>query len=462
MIRVGLLSKRILSVLLLLSLLLLVACGKSGSGSGTQSGEGGQGAPAAQDPRRAFAGSTLRVLLKEGYEINVIQKYVKDFEDATGIKVQLEVYDEPTTRQKFILDATSQTGAYDVTAVSFWYFPEYQRNGWLEPLNDYMDNKADPQWWHREDIPESALKVFSAEGNYYAVPHTIISSMFYYRKDIFEKHGLTPPATTADVVALAKRLKELEPDLIPITGRGAPNFPSMGTYLGWAWGYGARLLDDQYRVHANSPEMVRALTDLVGLYRDYGPADAASLNFIAAGEYMQSGKAVMMFDTSGWGTILEDPNQSKVVGKIGYTLLKGPADRYLRWIYMEGLAINKFSKNKDAAWLFLQWRMSRDTTMKELLDLARTDVPNLYVLNSPEYKKFAEERKITSYTELLPKSWQIADIGYWPFVPEFAEIGDTFMAEVSAAVAGKQDVATALNKAQSAIEEIMRKAGYYR
>lgn len=459
MTRCGAPRTRMACVLLVLSLLVLAACGRSGPGSeGEPGGQGG----GAEDPRKAFAGTTLRVLLKEGYEINVIQKYVQDFEEATGIKVQLEVYDEPTTRQKFILDATSQTGAYDVTAVSFWYFPEYERNGWLEPLNDYMDNKADADWWHREDLPESALKVFSANGNYYAVPHTIISSMFYYRKDIFEKHGLTPPATTADVVALAPRLKELEPDLIPIVGRGAPNFPSMGTYLGWAWGYGARLLDEQYRVHANSPEMVQALTDLVRLYRDYGPADAASLNFIAAGEYMQSGKAVMVFDTSGWGTVLEDPNQSQVVGKIGYTLLKGPADRYLQWIYMEGLAINKFSKNKDAAWLFLQWRMSRQTTMKELLDLARTDVPNLYVLNSPEYKRFAEERKITAYTELLPMSWEIADIGYWPFVPEFAEIGDTFMAEISAAVAGEQDVATALNDAQSAIEEIMRKAGYYR
>ncbi|MBE3584423.1 MAG: sugar ABC transporter substrate-binding protein [Limnochordaceae bacterium] len=437
---------------ILLSAVLLAGCG-----DGSKSNEGKQ---TTKDPRRAYEGTTLHVLLKEGYEINVIQKYVQEFEKATGIKVQLEVYDEPTTRQKYILDATSKTGAYDVTAVSFWYFPEYQRNGWVEPLDDYMANKADKDWFHKEDIPQSALDVFAAEGKHYAMPHTIISGMTTYRKDIFEKHHLNPPQTTDDIIALAPKLKQLEPNMIPITGRGAPNFASMGTYLGWAWGYGAQLLDDKIEPHANSPEMVKAITDYVNLLKNYGPADAPSLNFVAAGEKMQSGQAVMMFDTTGWGTILEDPTQSKVNGKIGYTIVKGPAGRPLQWIYMEGLAINSASKNKDAAWLFLQWRMSRETTMKELTQLGRTDVPNLFVLNSPEYKKFAEEKKITAYTQLLPEAWKMADIKYWPFVPEFAEIGDAFMAEVSAAIAGKQDVPTALNKAQAKIEDILKKAGY--
>lgn len=436
-------------VLLLVALFLLAGCEQS------------QGSSDEADSRRKYEGTTLNLLLKEGYEIDVIQAYVGDFEKATGIDVNIEVYDEPTTRQKYILDATSKTGAYDITAVSFWYFPEYQRNGWLEPLEPFMATNVDEEWWHEEDIPDSAFEVFSADGKRYAMPHTIISGLTYYRKDILDKHNLEYPKTTADVLELIPKIKELEPELIGITGRGAPNFASLGTYLGWAWGYGAQLLDKDYKPHANSPEMIEALTDYVELMKKYGPEDAPSLGFIAAGEKLQSGNAFLMFDTSGWGSMLEDPKQSKVPGKIGYEILIGPQGRPLQWIYMEGLAINSSSKNKEAAWLFLQWRMSRETTMKELTELSRTDTPNLYVLNSPEYKDFAAERNVTAYTEILPQTWELADIRYWPFIPEFVEIGDAFMVEISGALAGQQDVPTALNKAQKAIDQILREANYY-
>jgi len=413
------------------------------------------------DPRRAFEGDTLNVILKEGYEIAVIQRYFSVFEEATGININLEVYDEPTTRQLFILDAASGTGTYDVTATSFWYFPEYQINGWLAPIEPFIQNNPDPEWWIEEDIPASALEVFSANGQRYCMPHTIISGLTYYRSDILERHGIEPPRTTEDLLRLVPELVALEPDMIGISGRGAPNFASLGTYLGWAWGYGAQLLDENYRPHANSPLMVEAITDYVELIRAYGPVDAPSLNFVAAGEKMQSGNAIFMFDTSGWGSALEDPTQSVIVGDVGYVILDGPYGRPLQWIYMEGLGISSGSNNKEAAWLFLQWRMSRETTMKELQSLARTDVPNLFVLNSPEYRAFSEENGTTLYTDILPLSWEMADIKYWPFIPEFVEVGDAFMVEISSALAGQQDVQTALDRAQESIERILEDAGYF-
>lgn len=412
------------------------------------------------DPHRAYSGTTLNVLLKEGYEIEVMQTYYKDFEEETGIKVNIEVYDESTTRQKYILDVTSQTGFYDITATSFWYFPEYQINGWLAPIDDLIANHADPEWYHPEDIPQSAMDTFSADGQHYCMPQTIISGMAYYRKDILEKHGIEAPKTTQDIMEMLPVLKEKEPDMIGIAERGAANFASLGTYLGWAWGYGAQLLDENYGVHANSPEMVQAVGDLVSLIREYGPADAPSLTFTQMAEKYVSGNCIFFFDTSGHGSQIEDPTQSVVNGKTGYAILEGPEGRPLQWLYMEGLGINAYSQNKEAAWLFLQWRMSRETTMKELTELARTDVPSLYVLNSPEYDEYAETNGITEYTTLLQESWEMADINYWPFIPQFVEIGDAFMVEVSAAIAGTQDVQTALDNAQRNIEQIMQDAGY--
>jgi ABC-type glycerol-3-phosphate transport system substrate-binding protein len=439
----------LLTIALLVSIS-LVGCGGGQSASGPQGG-----AP----DRRAFEGETLTLVLKEGYEIEAIQKYKGDFEKATGTTVEIEVYDEPTARQKFILDSTSKTGAYDVTSVSFWHLPEYQRAGYLEPLDQWVSKARDP-WLDPDAIPKTAMDVMSVNGELYALPHTIISGMLFYRDDLFQQHGIKPPQTSADVLSAAKELKGAEPSISPFTGRGAPTFASLGTWLGWTWGYGAALYDDNMCPHATDPKFVRGMSDLMTLMQDYGPEDAASLTFTQAGEKFSGGNAAMMFDTTGFGGIFEDPELSQVAGKVGYSLPEGPAGNPMQWTYLEGLGISAYSDNKELAWLFLQWRMSDETTRKEALELGRFDVPNLNVLESDAYAKAAKEKGVSDYTQKLPQAWENITLDHWPFVPEFSRIGDTFMQQVSSAIAGGQSAEQAMQAVQPKLEAISKDAGY--
>jgi ABC-type glycerol-3-phosphate transport system substrate-binding protein len=428
----------------------LVGCGGAQNASGPQGG-----AP----DRRAFEGETLTLVLKEGYEIEAIQEYKDDFEKATGTTVEIEVYDEPTARQKFILDSTSKTGAYDITSVSFWHLPEYERAGYLEPLDEWVSKARDP-WLDPEAIPETATDVMSVDGQLYALPHTIIGGMLFYRDDLFQQHGINPPQTSADILSAAKELKGAEPSISPFTGRGAPTFASLGTWLGWTWGYGAALYDDNMCPQATDPKFVQGMSDLMTLMQDYGPEDAASLTFTQAGEKFSGGNAAMMFDTTGFGGIFEDPELSQVAGKVGYSLPEGPAGNPMQWTYLEGLGISAYSDNKELAWLFLQWRMSDETTRKEALELGRFDVPNLNVLESDAYAKAAKEKKISDYTQKLPQSWENITLDHWPFVPEFSRIGDTFMQQVSSAIAGGQSAEEAMQAVQPKLESISKDAGY--
>jgi ABC-type glycerol-3-phosphate transport system substrate-binding protein len=431
-------------------LLGLAGCGGQGTSSGPQGGP---------PDHHAFEGDTLKLLLKEGYEIEAIQKYKGDFEQATGTTVETEVYDEPTARQKFILDSNSKTGTYDITSVSFWNLPEYHRASYLEPLDAWIAKARDP-WLDPKAIPKTAMNVMSVDGQLYALPHTIIGGMLFYRKDLFEKHGIKPPQTTADVLSAAKKLKEAEPSISPFTGRGAPTFASLGTWLGWTWGYGAKLYDDNLCPHATDPKFVQGMSDLLTLMQDYGPEDAASLTFTQAGEKFSSGNAAMMFDTTGFGGIFEDPELSKVAGKVGFSLPKGPAGNPLQWTYLEGLGISAYSQNKDLAWLFLQWRMSNETTRKEALELGRYDVPNLNVLHSDEYAKLTKKKGVSDYTEKLPQAWENITLEHWPFVPEFAKIGDTFMQQVSSAISSGQTAEQAMQAVQPKLDGISKDAGY--
>jgi ABC-type glycerol-3-phosphate transport system substrate-binding protein len=442
-------------------LAVLFALGVALVAGGCGGGEAEDGAVAEGPPdRRAFEGETLNLILKEGYEIEAIQEYVGEFEEATGANVEIEVFDEPTARQRFILDSTSQTGAYDITSVSFWHLPEYQRAGYLEPLDDYLENRRDEEWLDPEAIPDSAMEVLSVEEELYALPHTIIGGMLFYRQDIFEEHGIEPPQNTEEILAAAEELAEVEPDINGFSGRGAPTFASLGTWLGWTYGYGATLFDENMCPQATDPTFQEGVEDLMTLMRDYGPRDAASLTFTQAGERFSSGNAAMMFDTTGFGGIFEDPELSNVAGNVGFALPQGPADNPLQWTYIEGLGISSFSDNKDLAWLFLQWRMSEEITRKEALELGRFDVPNLTVLESEEYAELAEERGVSDYTEMLPEAWENITLDHWPFVPEFSQIGDAFMQPISASIAGQQSTEQALQNAQGELESIASEAGY--
>ena len=440
------------------SALLLAACAGEPTTTGGSSEAGGTSEAVSGD-RQQFEGSTLRLLLKEGYEIEAIQAFYPEFEEATGINVEIEVYDEPTARQRLVLDATAGTGNYDITSGSFWNMPEFVKAGWLEPLDDYVANKAD-DWLNFDDIPSGALESMTIDGQLYALPHTIIGGMFFYRTDVFEELGLSAPQNTDDILAAAEVIAEQRPDLIPFSGRGAPTFASLGTLLGWAYGYDALLFDENNNPQATSPEMVTAMEDFVTLMKDYGAPDASTLTFTQAGEKFSSGQAAMMFDTSGFGTIFESPAQSQVAGQVGYSLPVGPAGDNLQWLYNEGLAITANSGNKDAAWLFLQWRMSRDITTKELLELDRTDVPNLAVLDGSDYESYMAENNLEDFAVALQDSWKMTTAEHWPFFPEFAAIGDTFASEMSNAIAGSKSVQEALEAAQVELTRIMQDAGH--
>lgn len=441
-------KKRVILYLLLAAMVFVVAaCGQKGPGQGNQ-------AQQTKDPRQAYAGTTLRVLLKTGYETEAIKQFVGDFEKATGIKVEYEVYDEPTLRNKFILDSTSQTGAYDVVATQFWYMPEYLRAGWLEPLDDYIAKQADAQWNSVPNIPESLLKTYrGGDGKLYAIPVSASGGVLIYRKDILEKYGLKPPTTTEEVLATAKALKEKGVDAYPFIGRGDSSSASFGTTAGWAWAYGARVLDEQGNVTVDTPEMRRAMNDFVTLMRNYGPPDQAAIGWNVMSEIFRQGKAVMNFDMSGFPSVYANPKVSSVADKIGVTLIKGPAGNYAQWMYGEGLGISKFSKNKGAAWLFIQWRTSLEVAQKEVESGIRLDFADQRVYDTPIYKE--KTKGLEFFTSQLPDILASVDTSYWPSVPEFEKVAEAFQKEISLAISGKQSVEQALGKAQASIQAIM-------
>lgn len=65
----------------------------------------------------------------------------------------------------------------------------YQANGLTEPMKPFIPAVSD-------------------NGKQYMMPTTFSTWGFFYKKDVFEKHGITPPKTWDDLMAVAAKLKE--------------------------------------------------------------------------------------------------------------------------------------------------------------------------------------------------------------------------------------------------------------
>ncbi|GAA0617714.1 sugar ABC transporter substrate-binding protein [Kribbella sandramycini] len=92
----------------------------------------------------------------------------------------------------------------DITQVEYQALPALIANQVVVPLDDYvkgLDAKYD----------KASLAQVQFEGKTYGVPQNVCPMVFFYRKDVFDKLGLKPPATWDEYATTAAALKKADP-----------------------------------------------------------------------------------------------------------------------------------------------------------------------------------------------------------------------------------------------------------
>ena len=84
-------------------------------------------------------------------------------------------------------DIATKGGQFDVLTIGTYEVPIWAKKGWLVPLDNLG---AD---YDVDDLLPAIRDGLSVDGKLYAAPFYGESSMVMYRKDLFEKAGLTMP-----------------------------------------------------------------------------------------------------------------------------------------------------------------------------------------------------------------------------------------------------------------------------
>ncbi len=411
---------------------------------------------AAQFNWQQFKGTQLRILLNKHPWQQAIEPHLKDFEALTGIKLVTEVYPEDQFRAKTLVELTSGASSIDV----FMSMPaqeglKYMRAGWLQPVDEYLKDPSltapDYNW---NDFLSKTREAMTVEGKLVGPPIQVENVSLIYRKDVFQKYQVKVPTTLAEVEAAAKALngKIMTDDGQPgfgIVARGK-RAAATSMFAGMLYAMGAEWIGPNREPVFNSPQGIQAFEMWGRLLRLYGPPGSENNHWYEASSIFSQGKAAMYLDANSLWVVVEDPQKSKVQGKVGYALFpKGPQGQPGSTVAVWGLAIPKTSKNQKAAWLFLQWATNHDQVFKVQTERGVLGCRES-VWNDPK----GRAKVPADLAESLKEGSKIGTPFWNPPVVAVAEVRDAIGAAIVTSIQGG-DVPAAVNKAAADVKRIM-------
>jgi sorbitol/mannitol transport system substrate-binding protein len=448
---------RVAWIVLLVLALFTTACSGAGGGGG---GGGSDGGP-----------TTITVATVANPQMQDIEKLVTNFEkDNPDVKVNFVILPENELRDRVTQDIAAQGGQYDVVTIGTFEVPQWAKNGWIENLGPYTDK--DPGYDAKDLIPTVAAAL-SYNNSLYAVPFYGESSFLMYRKDLFDKAGLTMPAkpTWDQVAQFARKLNDPKKNQAGICLRGLPGWGELFAPLNTVVNtFGGRWYDMSWNAQLTEAPFKQATQFYVNLVKDAGEPGAPNAGFTECLTAYSQGHAAMWYDATVAASLLEDPKTSKVAGKNGFAPAPVKDTEWSGWLWAWSLALPSTSKKKDAAWKFMSWATSKDYIKLVGQELGWERVPpgsRLSTYQIPEYKQAA-----AAFADLTVQAINQADVAnagtqprpytgvQYVGIPEFQSLGTSVSQEISAAIAGRQTVDQALQKGQQQAQQVAKEAGY--
>jgi len=350
---------------------------------------------------KKYDGESIKVYVADTGQLAYIQDKLSSFEDLTGIKVTIEASDVTGVRSNLPVKLTAQSSDFDVMA-TFTSVDglQFSSNGWYEPLDQYIyDTRMTNPDFDFADFPEGARNSMKVGDETVTILWEMQTDLIYYRKDLLEKAGLAVPTTFDGWLEAIKAVHN--PDEVYGVALRGNGYQITTPYSAFLEAYCGTWVKDG-KADINSPEAMKAW-EMYGEWAKYGPPGIVTFDWQVPAQQFAQGKIFVFLDINLFTPTLEDPAQSTVAGKVGFAPVpEGPCGQK-PFIGGWGYSINPFSKNKGAAWYFIQWATSK--SLNEEMKIAGWPSPRASAWNSEEFKA---KDKTPEFTATVLKSLEIA------------------------------------------------------
>lgn len=440
-------SKLVLVLGVALSLI-TTACGGAAGNKESSSNSNGQAAK-----------TTLNVVLFDNVNNRGIESLTHEFEEKSGIKVNINVLGQDVAEKRMQLDFIGKTGDLDVAYMSFVMMQSWVKAGWVYPLDEFIAASPDIAF---DDFAKAPIESLSLNDKQWALPSFAETGLLAYRSDILEEHGITEaPNTWDELKEAAQKIHSKETAAIALRAKRGQGlnmfiFPSM------MWAFGGSYFKDypsNMTPVLDNEANVAALEYYKDLVKNYSPEGAGNYSFAEVIAAYQLGNAAMTVDGTSIITQLFDKTKSEFADKTRVALVpEGPGGR-APMIAVHGLAIPESSKKKEAAFEFIKWATSAEVQKKIAMSQYNLDFTRNSVAEDPEVQ---EKYNLDNgnLMKLRIESLNIARPDYRPLIPEWPEIGDLIAAQVNGTVNGGPSAKDALTEANKQVTEVLNAAGY--
>jgi multiple sugar transport system substrate-binding protein len=401
---------------------------------------------------------TVRMIAQKHPWTTLVSGWADEFEQLTGITAVIEALPQEQYNQRIGVEVSSGVGQIDVFAtipsqdgIKFWL------GGFAAPIEGYLkDPRLTAPDYDLNDFTPAALQGVRYKGTIFALPWGAEVGMLFYRKDLFQKHEVKVPTTLAEVEEAAKKLTLKGADgkieIYGVANRGRREAVGGGTASAWLHNFGGDWLDKQGNPAVNSPEAVRAWETYSRVLRLYGPPGQTNFQWYEAASLFAQGRAGMMMDQNVIGIpMFNDPEKSRVAGQVAFAKFPAGPVRDTPNMLTWGLCITSSSKNKEAAWLLIQWLTNKRQQVRA--QMAGSSTVRKSAWESPEFRAADKQPE---WTRISLQSMAIANGEWLPPIVAALEAKELVGGIIQAGMLG-QDVKAAADKAAVDMKRLIEK-----
>lgn len=415
----------------------------------------------AQGGATRLQGVTLNVSTFSAAYPKLLQQWLPEFEAATGAKVNYDAPSFPVYNQRADLELSTKGSAYDVVNVTFIYTSRWIGSGWLTPLDDYIRNPAHtPADWDIDDfIAGARTPETGRDGKLYGIPWTAEALLSgSSRFDLVQQAGLGYPDTTDDLVKVLQAVnrKEKVAGFVSDSHYGWTFVPYLHAFGGDVF---RKAPDDLYPT-LDTPEAIAAGEYYGRLLKEFGPDGAVTYQPDQVTQALKLGRVNFADAGQLYLAQLGDPATGKTIKTVNFGLVpKGPAGRF-PGTAVHALGIPAGSKNKDAAWAFIQWALSKPVTRRAVAagygsptrrsDIESAEFRKSQVINGHDLAKLALDS-----IDLAAKG------GYMKYrtVSVYPQIDQQLNKSIELIASGQMTARQAFQQAQAASVAELKRAG---
>ncbi|MGY3288456.1 ABC-type sugar transport system permease subunit/ABC-type glycerol-3-phosphate transport system substrate-binding protein [Bradyrhizobium sp. LM3.6] len=296
---------------------------------------------------KPFAGVTLHGASFQHRFFTLLQKYIPEFEEQTGMKVDLQLSAFPVYNQQANLELSSGGSAYDFVNVTFILAARWVAAGLLADLNEFTgDPNLTPAEWNPKDFVEGAQVPYrDAKGGTYGYSwEGGAMLMGLSRMDLMEKKGLKIPKTFAELQQVCAEINGTD-GVSGITSFQLHHW-NLPPYIQGFGGDIFRKPPGDIMPALNTPETIQGIEFYANLLKN-APKGVLTYTEDQARQSLLTGRSNIFIHSSSWVTpiLLSDESKVKETSRVVRSPA-GPVHDYPA-SNSQGLGIPKNAKEQE-------------------------------------------------------------------------------------------------------------------